>query len=362
MTEKKQINLLLLADGFQFGGAEKLITDTANYLSKHYKNIDVFVVSTADEGKGEMVKYLNSNVIYLAINCKGKKFLSGIGRLRKFVKQNNITHIHSHLLNAMFIGRLIANKNTKVFNSYHNMLYDPKDIYYSKWRINLDKLTLKKSYTSFFCSRTVEKVVKNARGKSSNDFLLYNFPADYFYDAYEFHPENSLKIISVGSLKAIKNFEFLVKAFIKLKDKPVYIDFFSDGPSRPSLQKIIDENNLTKVRLMGRADINSGLHAKYDVFVMSSLSEGMPIALLESMTSGMPSILPDHLEVMKDLAKDSAFYYNINSEESFIQTINQILTDKTILIKMHEKAVKYSKEFSIQNHMDKLVSIYNSDK
>ena len=67
-----------------------------------------------------------------------------------------------------------------------------------------------------------------------------------------------------------------------------------DGPLRANLQRLSDELGLSEcVTFFGeQADIAPFLAAA-DLFVMSSISEGLPVALLEAMSAGLPAVVTD---------------------------------------------------------------------
>ena len=354
-----RFNLLYLIDSLSIGGAERLVVDSVNYLVQNYPDINVHVV-TIMEGDGDLVGEISPKVKYSFINCGNKNFFGGIKKLRKYILDNNITHVHCHLYNSMVVGRLASGKSHKLFFTYHNMEYDPKDIFYSHLRVMLDKYTFKQRYISIHDSKQVMAAVHKSRGAKGNEYILYNFPSEKFSATYNFNPASSLKLVSVGSLKPVKNFDFLLQCFIELKDDDIHLDLYSDGESRDLLQRIIMDNDLKKVRLCGRQPIDSKLLSAYDMFVMSSHSEGMPVALVEAMAVGLPSMLPDHLQVMQDVAGRSAKYYSIKDKESFKVAVKDLCANKEQLFEMSKEAIERSKEFTIHNHFKKLLEIYLS--
>lgn len=351
------MKILYIIDSLETGGAERLVIDTANQL--FFLNIKVQVVTTVKE-RGTLKNLLNKNIPCNYIDCNWKNIFSGVQKLRKHILSNGITHVHAHLYHSMIISRLACFKNLKLFATYHNLEYDPSDMFFSRSRVLLDKITLRKSYTSLFVSAPVMHVVQHQRGKSKRDYVLYNFPSNRFITSYTFNSTPALKLVTVGSVKPVKNFSFLLRAFKFLKEENIFLDIYGDGESMDELQNFIDTNDLFNVCLKGKANIDSDLLSNYDVFVMSSYSEGMPVALIEAITTGLPSLLPDHLQVMKDVAADSALYFDINKEKSFVDRVLTLLNNKEGLIAMSEKAIVRSKDFSLQKHIEKLLTIYHS--
>jgi len=104
---------------------------------------------------------------------------------------------------------------------------------------------------------------------------------------------NEQVILSVGSLQDRKGFEFLVRAAVLVEQSCPRARFLiaGDGPLRANLQSLARELAVAeKILFLGfRTDIPRLLEAS-DLFVMSSLYEGFPLALLEAMAAGKASI------------------------------------------------------------------------
>ena len=350
------MNLLFLIDSLHTGGAEKLVVDTANYLLRD-KGMKVFIVTTVASG-GELINELDAAITYTHIPCHIRNIFSGIRRLKAFIRNNHITHVHAHLYHSMIVARFTKTKTNKLFFTYHNMEYDKNDIFYSRKRILLDKWTMKDAYTSVFVSAPVMKVVQQERGVGKNDRVLYNYPSGRFSPCYQYKENEQLKILSVGNLKAAKNFNFLIEAWSQLGNEKILLDIYGDGEKKTELETLIKKTGVVNVNLKGKAFITSELLCNYDAFIMSSHSEGMPVALIEAMASGLPSVLPDHLQVMKDLAGDSAVYYSIYDKSSLVSTLHHLSANKKILSEMSKIALMQSKEFSLEKHMQNLLAIY----
>jgi glycosyltransferase involved in cell wall biosynthesis len=98
-------------------------------------------------------------------------------------------------------------------------------------------------------------------------------------------------ILSVGRLRAPKDFLTLVRAAARLPARSARVRIVGDGPDRTELEAEIDRLALDgTVELMGeRADVPE-LLAAADVFVLPSRSEGMPMSVLEAMAAGLPVV------------------------------------------------------------------------
>jgi glycosyltransferase involved in cell wall biosynthesis len=97
----------------------------------------------------------------------------------------------------------------------------------------------------------------------------------------------------VGRLGWKKGYEFALQAFAVLRERipSLRVDIVGDGDLRGELERRIDELGLRgTVQLLGqRSDVPACLE-RFDCFVLSSVIEGMPNALLEAMSMRLPVV------------------------------------------------------------------------
>jgi glycosyltransferase involved in cell wall biosynthesis len=104
--------------------------------------------------------------------------------------------------------------------------------------------------------------------------------------------DNDIVILNVAGLKPIKGQEYLLQAFASLAQRRrLKLLLAGDGKSRTRLETLrwslgISEN----VTFCGARDDVPDILAAADVFVMSSLSEGISMAILEAMATGLPTV------------------------------------------------------------------------
>ncbi|MBI4640709.1 MAG: glycosyltransferase family 4 protein [Candidatus Tectomicrobia bacterium] len=102
-------------------------------------------------------------------------------------------------------------------------------------------------------------------------------------------------ILSVTWLRKIKGTEYLLKAcqLLKEKGKSFRCLIVGGGEERRRLDEEVREMNLAKeVMFLGARPHEEvrRLYYEADLFVLPSLSEGIPVALMEAMASGLPVI------------------------------------------------------------------------
>jgi glycosyltransferase involved in cell wall biosynthesis len=110
------------------------------------------------------------------------------------------------------------------------------------------------------------------------------------------HPKSGFTLLHVGRMVPAKDHATLLRAVAlarpRIPDMQLWI--VGDGPLGPELRALTSELGLGEcVTFFGeRNDVSSFLTAA-DLFVMPSISEGLPVSLLEAMSAGLPAVVTD---------------------------------------------------------------------
>ncbi len=105
-------------------------------------------------------------------------------------------------------------------------------------------------------------------------------------------PENTAKFVAVGRLVPKKDYPTLLKAFAQLpQTRPSELIILGEGPERARLEALVKELDIdARVQLPGRCDNPYAVLARADGYVLSSISEGMPSALIEALACRCPVV------------------------------------------------------------------------
>jgi sugar transferase (PEP-CTERM/EpsH1 system associated) len=109
-------------------------------------------------------------------------------------------------------------------------------------------------------------------------------------------PPAGLVVGTVGRLVPVKDHLTLLAAFetIAAGRQDVHLVVVGDGPERASLEARVREARLEgRVWLLGRRRDVADLMGLFDVFVLSSVSEGLPLTIIEAMAAGLPVVATD---------------------------------------------------------------------
>ena len=109
------------------------------------------------------------------------------------------------------------------------------------------------------------------------------------------HPDSRI-IGTVGRLQPVKDQARLIRAFghVRARVPEAVLLVVGDGVLRPDLERLVNELDLREsVRFLGDRNDVPGLLAGMEMFVMSSLSEGYSVALIEACAAALPIIATD---------------------------------------------------------------------
>jgi len=120
-----------------------------------------------------------------------------------------------------------------------------------------------------------------------------------FYPDSTIHRENeAVRLICCGRLIKRKGQQYLIPAVAELKKRGLAVELLivGTGDNEPALRRQVEESGLEDiVRFTGFVEWDNvpQLYQTSDIFVLPSYNEGMSIALLEAMATGLPVVVTD---------------------------------------------------------------------
>lgn len=134
------------------------------------------------------------------------------------------------------------------------------------------------------------------------------------------------KLIYVARMIPIKNHEFLIRLLSKLENCKLVLIGTDDKDG--SIRRMIEAEGLTdRVELVGLIPRNEVFKKllESDIYVSTSLVEGLPISVLEAMSVGLPVVLSD-IPPHREINKHNKNVITLSLEESiWIKTLNEYL-------------------------------------
>lgn len=108
--------------------------------------------------------------------------------------------------------------------------------------------------------------------------------------------KSGLRLITVGRLVWEKDYTGLIRAFAIARRSIPSLELWiiGDGPERAKISSAMQEENVgDAVKMLGMRKNVGHFLRQADIFIMSSVSEGLPVSQLEAMAVGLPMIVTD---------------------------------------------------------------------
>ncbi|MFZ4262394.1 glycosyltransferase [Sphingobacterium sp. HJSM2_6] len=379
MKENKT-KISILAVSLGGGGAEKVISLILPNLSTIYDVTLILMYPVFHFNVPENVKIiiLNENPHQSRFKTifEYPKFILNFLRI---IKTNKIDVSISFLTRPNIlngIAKFFYGKRLRVILSernYPSIEYDSKGFRYIIYKI-LIPIFYNKSDLIFSNSLWINKDLKDNFDIRVPMTVIYN--PIVIPDKYKL-PTNQIikpsKIVSVGRLIPTKNHEMILRAFHILNKKQLNLSIFGAGELDNYLLKYSETLNIDKqVTFLGRVKNVTELLCEYDIFVMSSNSEGFPNALLEAMSVGIPVIstncLSGPLEILNEnfevFIKEGEFIeckygllINVNDSLGLSNAISFLINNEYEYIRYSELSRARAKDYSIDDIFKEFIKI-----
>lgn len=365
------INILHLIPTSGPGGAEKLLIDIVSSLNKEKYHSVVGMLNTGwltkkIEEAGVDIRIIKSggSIDYLLLN-----------QLIKIIRLENINIIHSHLLDMNFYAALSSKiTNTPLVCTEHGDVHHTskkswKNILKAKIiSLFADNIVFVSRYTEAYFLKYVKQPQKKRtviyNGVDTDIFRKVNAEQEKALRKKLQLNENAILIANVGNLYPVKGQKNLIKAFRSVKDSipDSELLIIGRGELEQELRAEADKLGLTdSIRFLGFRENISDFLKSVDIFVLSSLSEGLPIALIEAMSCGL-SVVATDVGGIKEVIQDGIDGYIVPPEDpiSLAERIRLIIENGPSIDIMRENASKKIRQaFSKGVMLQKYEDLYN---
>jgi glycosyltransferase involved in cell wall biosynthesis len=303
----RSLSILLLGTQMATGGAQKVLLDQARWFHEHgYKVTAIFLYDK--EGLHEKWQAL-SPVPIINLNAflgygKGAgnivSLIKGLFSLWKFLRREKIDVIETFTHDSNMVALPIAwLAGVPVRIATHHGVIEG----FSRWRelVHSWMINHNIAHKLVAVSRKTYEVALREGVRSERISVIQNGIAPLSLESrskLEIRKKTGMEaddlvLVSVGRLVYQKAHEFLIACMPDvLREFPnAKVGICGEGSLRSDLQAQIERLNLTdSVKLLGKSDRVATYLASADIFVLPSRWEGMPIALLEAMSAGLPCI------------------------------------------------------------------------
>lgn len=334
----KRNKLLLVTNTFPFGHGESFIENEVQYLSESFDEVYILPVNANDINKEQNTRLLKLPINVRVVESYEKSFS---------YKRGVFSCIFNEFSNSITLKKLANRDNLRLFfgslkramscyDSFEEILKKYKlenQVVYSYWGEfwNVPFISLKRKYGFSLVSRfhgydvyyevhpneyfpfkpyllnnlngvypISERGLEylNNRFAIKNDLACYRLgikPHDF---SNEFNDKGKgVNIVSCAGMKEVKQIHLLIEALCNLSISVVW-NHMGDGPLRKELEEKAQQLP-SNVQWTFHGNVsNQEVHQFYkehpvDLFVNSSKSEGIPVAIMEAMSYGVPVVAPN---------------------------------------------------------------------
>ncbi|WP_311746344.1 glycosyltransferase [Proteus penneri] len=331
-------NILFVISSLEKGGPVNQLFELLSKIDESNFNIIVLSLSSLKNEKSRYKDFLNLNIELISLNYDGYNFFKINYELKNIILHKNIDVVISQgfrsdiSLPKSVIPKKISILHNYIYPDYRHEYGLVKSIVMSLLHIN----ALKKVDTVISVSQSVSEYIK----------LKYNLNSKYIRNGVKEKEEkkslrNEQKIINlvyVGNLDKRKNVKALLKSFDML-DGNFRLHIVGSGPEEEKLRKQYSFNS--KIIFEGYSNHVDDILYKSDIFISASTFEGLPMAVLEALSIGIPCILsniPPHNEII-NLNKCFGEIYNFNKDNNLDEKIQSCI--KKDRQDIHTNFIKY---------------------
>lgn len=348
------------------------------YVAANFKSGN----NTSKERMNEFISELQEKNIVINDLCTNRKPLSkdnflAYKEIKRLIEKHSFDIIHCHTPIAAMIVRLAARnsrkKGTKVVYTAHGfhffrgaplknwLIYYPIERWLSRYTdilITINKEDFSRAGVSFN-ARKVEYIP----GVGINLEKYTKLHIDKIEKRKELSiPVDSFVVLSVGELNKNKNHEVIIRAIANLNNPKVYYVICGQGALENYLNELIIELGLeNRVNMLGYRDDIAEICKSADVFAFPSLREGLGLAAIEAMATGLP-IITSNIHGINDYSINNVTGYKNDSNDivGFTNSLERLLDNKDQLEKMGNHNIEAVLEYDVQQVKQKMRYIYKS--
>ncbi len=301
MKPNKPIHVVHLIYRLDIGGLERVLVNCINAMpSEQYKHSVIALTDYSDEFSKLIEKDVNLYAIHKPEGHSWKAFWHVLKKLWQL--KADVLHSYNLPTLEYQVCGLLSGIQNRIHAEHGRDIYDPEG---KNKKYQLLRKIVSPFLNKFVCVSEdlylwLKHTVNIAPGKCE---LIYN---GIDTDKYQLKThkivinntqQNKFVFGCVGRLQAIKDHKLLISAYALacIQDKhfsqSTQLSIIGDGPLRSTLEEQVDCLPVSdNIWFAGaRHDMEKVYHS-FDTFIMSSLGEGIPMTMLEAMSTGLPVI------------------------------------------------------------------------
>ncbi len=363
MPKNIKKNILIITVRADFGGGPEHIYNIIPFLQKQY---NVFVAAPNDDPY--MKRFTGQVGKQNIIEIPHRKFTFGkLLKLANFVKKNKIKAIHSHGKGAGIYSRpLAAITFCKCIHTFHGLHIGEYNSLQKKLYLWLER-SLSCFTNRFICVSDGERVevVKNGVCAENKVTVIDNGVRVSGITPVAGNIKTPVKVLHLSRFDEQKNSKLLVDVALMLREPGAIEDIrfvmLGDGEYKTDVEDNVRKNKLDGYFEFCGFRTNPGEYfSEADLYITTSLWEGMPLAVLEAMSYGLPVVATDVVG-NNDIVKheETGLLFTPDKPELAAEFIVKLLQDESLYKRLSENSRNAVEEnYSVEAMGNKLVKLY----
>ena len=345
----KKIRVLHISETFA-AGVYTYIKDLCGYFDTQdgFENYVIYSGERQDTDREKFKTDFSSNTQLIEISMQREispfKDLKAIREMRKAIRKVAPDIIHLHSSKASVLGQIASrgHKSAKVFYTPNGYSFLREDVSPTKQRLfYFIEKNIRRIFggTTIACGDTEYEHAQKI-GKAHlvrNGVSIKEVEASY----EEKMVSNPLVIGSMGRISAQKNPELFNQ--IALGDPDSEFIWIGDG----ELRSLLTAENIRVTGWMPREEALALINT-LDIYMQTSLWEGLPFTVIEAMVLGKP-VLATNVVGNKDAVAHEHTGYLQNTTETFLDRINALKQDPELLLQLGRNSASRARELFDKN-------------
>lgn len=305
-----KVDVLCFLSDLDGGGAQKSAVNLINQLSANGWSVEILLLRSGGPYLSDIHPEVRLHVIE---RRRLRHALIPLVRYLKVVKPGAVLSFLTHTNLLALLAAKLAGSQGRVVVSEHNTFSQRRPV--SWFTRTLIRWLYPSADTIAAVSSDVGEDLKKDFGLSRAKVRIFFNPCDLeavnrLASAETSHPwlksdQANPVLLAVGRLEPQKDHETLIRAVHRTKENglPVRLLILGEGSLRPILESLVERLNLKEeVGFVGFASNPYAYMSRANVFVLSSIHEGLPVVAIEAGYLGIPMVCTEFkggIEVLK---------------------------------------------------------------
>lgn len=312
------VRILQVVGGLGRGGPQSLLLNLMRHIDRDRFKFDFLVQEREPAAHDDEVEALGATIYRVPGH---KNFIAYGARMRRVMRGYDVVHSHVYAYSGLIVhwASQVGIRRRIVHVHTHRRADDNPSLARRTYLGMMRRLIRSRATTLMACSAAAARSLFGSAWDTCRrchilpnaiDLSAFTSPANG--DALRSElgiPQGVRTIGQVGRFVEEKNHRFTIEVFAELvrARRDVHLVLVGEGPERPAIKRLVRERQLQdRVHFTGlRTDVPALMRGLFELMLLPSMWEGMPLVVLEAQAAGVPClvspVVPDDAVVIPQL-------------------------------------------------------------